>query len=134
MSSSREFLLDTNVIIALIRLDRSVVKRANLELPTAIFTSSVVMHELYYGASRSARVAENLAHLGNVGLQVLNLDPADARVAAEIRVDLERRGTPIGAYDVLIAGQALARDFTLVTRNTREFARVEGLRVENWEG
>jgi tRNA(fMet)-specific endonuclease VapC len=127
------FLLDTNVIIALIRLDRSVVKRANLELPTAIFTSSLVMHELYYGAAKSARVADNLTHLENVGLQVVEFDASDAKAAAQTRVNLERRGTPIGPYDVLIAGQALARDLTLVTRNIREFARVDGLRVENWE-
>lgn len=57
----------------------------------------------------------------------------DAFRAGEIRAYLQSRGTPIGAYDVLIAGQALARDLTLVTRNIGEFARVDGLRVENWE-
>lgn len=127
------FLLDTNAVIALIRLDRAVVKRANLELPTAIFTSSIVMHELYYGAVRSARVAENLANVAGIGLQILEFGMADARVAAETRVGLEKRGAPIGPLDTLLAGQALARDLTLVTRNTREFSRVDGLRVENWE-
>ena len=60
-------------------------------------------------------------------------DDVDARVAAEIRAVLRRAGTPIGPYDNLIAGQALARDLTLVTRNIREFERVQGLRLENWE-
>ena len=127
------FLLDTNVVIALIRLERSVVKRASLERPTDIFTSSLVMDELRYGALKSARVADNLAHLENVGLQVLDFTTSDAIAAAETRLDLERRGTPIGPIDTLIAGQALARDLTVVTRNTREFLRVPDLRVENWE-
>ena len=127
------FLLDTNVVIALIRLERSVVKRANLERPTDIFTSSLVMHELRYGALKSARVADNLAHLENVGLQVLDFTTSDGIAAAETRLNLERRGTPIGPIDTLIAGQALARDLTVVTRNTREFLRVPDLRVENWE-
>ena len=126
-------LLDTNVVIAMIRLEKSVVKAANLHSPLDIFTSSMVMHELYYGISKSARTAENLQHLSEIGLQVLDFDASDARVAAEVRVFLERRGTPIGPIDTLIAGQALARDLILVTRNTREFSRVDGLRVENWE-
>ena len=59
-------------------------------------------------------------------------DPEDARAAAEIRADLKRKGTPIGPYDVLIAGQSLARGLTVVTANLREFERVEGLKVEDW--
>lgn len=91
------------------------------------------MFELTYGALKSARAAENLKVLGDIGMQALDITTDDARAAGQIRYQLEHSGTPIGAYDVLIAGQALARDLTLVTRNTREFARVDGLRVENWE-
>ncbi len=127
------YLLDTNVVIALIRLNRAVVKQVNSRSPADVFTSSIVMHELYYGALKSARVTDNLGHIANVGLQVLDLNADDGRTAAELRLRLERIGTPIGPYDTLLAGQALARDLTLVTRNTREFSRVEGLRVENWE-
>lgn len=127
------FLLDTNVVIAMIRLDRRVVKRANAHSPADVFTSSIVLHELFYGALKSARVKDNLAHIENIGLQVLDLTRDDCRRAAELRTSLERRGTPIGPYDTLLAGQALARGLVLVTRNIREFARVEGLAVENWE-
>ena len=56
----------------------------------------------------------------------------DAGSAAVVRARLERKGTPIGPYDVLLAGQALARDLTLVTNNTREFRRVKGLKLEDW--
>ena len=60
-------------------------------------------------------------------------DGGDARCAAEIRAVLNAAGTPIGSYDILIAGQAVARELTLVTHNTREFSRVQGLRIEDWE-
>ena len=65
---------------------------------------------------------------------MIDFTVADARKAGEIRAVLAAAGTPIGPYDVLIAGQALARDVTLVIRNVREFSRVPGLRVEDWEG
>lgn len=61
------------------------------------------------------------------------LDADDARQAAEIRATLASEGRPIGPYDLLIAGQARAKELTVVTRNLGEFARVPGLRVENWE-
>jgi len=63
---------------------------------------------------------------------LLDYTEKDAQAAAEIRADLERRGKRIGEYDTLIAGQALARNMILVTANTREFARVKGLTVEDW--
>ncbi len=63
---------------------------------------------------------------------MLDLDREDARAAGEIRAALARQGTPIGPYDVLIAGQAKARALTLVTGNLAEFQRVEGLRIEDW--
>lgn len=127
------FLLDTNAVVALMRLDPVVVKRANRHRAGELAASSLVMFELFFGAYKSSRVAANLRVVSDVGLVVLDFAEQDARVAAEVRYQLEGRGTPIGPYDTLIAGQALARDLTLVTRNTREFERVGGLRVENWE-
>lgn len=102
--------------------------------PGSLAVSAVVAHELWYGAYRSQRVAFNLETLRLlfVDLPILDLDREDARVAGEIRADLRRRGTPIGPYDVLIAGQAKARDLTLVTNNTGEFSRVAGLRIDDW--
>ncbi len=65
-------------------------------------------------------------------LTVVDFTSDDARMAGAIRADLARAGTPIGPYDVLIAGQARVRDLCLVTNNTREFGRVSGLRLEDW--
>ena len=68
-----------------------------------------------------------------MSFQLVNFDNEDARCAGEIRATLAARGTPIGPYDTLIAGQAQARGLILVIHNTREFNRVEGLRIEDWE-
>ena len=101
--------------------------------PADVAVSLVVMHELFYGAHRSARASENLARVHALRFPVLDLDQGDAEAAGRIRADLAAKGTPIGPYDVLIAGQGLARDLTVVTRNVTEFGRVIGLRFENWE-
>jgi tRNA(fMet)-specific endonuclease VapC len=88
---------------------------------------------LFYGAFKSRRAAQNLALIDALQFEVLEFDKEDARQAGEIRALLASEGTPIGPYDVLIAGQALAREMILVTRNTQEFGRVIGLQIEDWQ-
>ena len=128
------FLLDTNAVIALLKTNDSAVRRRIREnSPKDVFISTVVMFELYYGACRSARVQRNLELLENILLPKLEFDSGDAMAAGQIRAILAEAGTPIGPYDVLIAGQALSRGICLVTRNTREFQRVAGLQVTDWE-
>jgi tRNA(fMet)-specific endonuclease VapC len=127
------FLLDANAMIGL--LNRSSAKlEANVrEHPASeIGISAIVIHELYYGAFKSQRVDENLERLGLVRLETVSLDREDAVAAGKIRAALKKAGTPIGPYDFLIAGQALARGLTLVTNNVREFQRIEGLMLEDW--
>lgn len=128
-------LLDTNVLIALLtRRSDALLRRVESAEPGSLAVSSIVVHELYYGAYRSQKVAFNLETLRLLftDLAILDLDCEDARVAGEIRADLARLGTPIGPYDVLIAGQARARNLILITNNTDEFTRVSGLKVEDW--
>lgn len=128
-------LLDTNAVIALVtRRSDALLQRVEAAEPGSLAISSVVTQELYYGAYRSQKVAFNLETLRLLfaDLAILDLDREDARVAGEIRADLARRGTPIGPYDVLIAGQARARNLTLITSNTGEFARVPGLQIQDW--
>jgi tRNA(fMet)-specific endonuclease VapC len=93
-----------------------------------------VVHELYDGAFKSQRGEKNVPRVDGLQFQVLECDQEDARQAGEIRAHLASKGTPIGPYDVLIAGQAKARKLTLVTHNTTEFQRVPGLKVEDWKG
>lgn len=128
-------LLDTNAVISLVaRRSDALLQRVEASEPGSLGVSSVVAHELYFGAYRSEKVAFNLETLRLLftDLAILDFDREDARVAGEIRADLKRRGTPIGPYDTLIAGQAKARGLTLVTNNTGEFSRVAGLMIEDW--
>jgi tRNA(fMet)-specific endonuclease VapC len=96
---------------------------------------TVVLFELWYGVVKSARQKENAEDLATFlagPVKLLVFGEEDAREAGEVRTSLERIGKPIGAYDVLIAGQALARKMTLVTANAKEFGRVKGLVWEDW--
>jgi tRNA(fMet)-specific endonuclease VapC len=92
-----------------------------------------VTHELFYGAFKSRRAAQNVALIDSLQFMVLEFDKEDARGAGEVRALLASRGTPIGPYDMLIAGQAKARNLILVTHNTDEFERVPGLRCDDWQ-
>ncbi len=128
------WLLDTNAIIALRRQPHSPIwERVRQQSPAAIQVSAVVLYELYFGVFKSERVDRNLARLESLGFGILPFDRDDAREAAVIRAHLARLGTPIGPYDLLIAGQARARNLTLVTHNTAEFARVPDLKMADWE-
>ena len=128
------FLLDTNIVSDLVRhpQGRAATKIAELG-EDAVATSIIVAAELRYGAAKkgSARLASQLETILGV-LEVIPFEaPADATYG-NARVALEAAGTPIGGNDLLIAAQALALDMVVVTNNEREFARVDGLRVENW--
>jgi tRNA(fMet)-specific endonuclease VapC len=132
------YILDTNICIALINGSSSQVRRRYLQatdrgpLPA---TSSIVAHELWYGVAKSERVPQNAKRLATFlsgAVSVLDYSEHGAEVAGEIRAELECRGQRIGEYDTLIAGQAFSRNLILVTANTREFARVKSLLVENW--
>lgn len=96
--------------------------------------SSIVLTELLYGAEKSENPTKSLAVVEGMAarLEVLDFDAHAAAHAAEIRADLAKQGTPIGHYDVLIAGHARSRGLILVSNNLREFERVDGLRLENW--
>ena len=129
-------LLDTNVCIAVMRGHALIVDRMAYELSVeTLFISSISFLELIYGVHRGTRPMEErekiMQFVGN-GLQVIDFTMADAEIAGDVRGDLAARGVPIGNFDLLIAGQALARGMILVTANTREFERVRGLFVQDW--
>ena len=126
-------MLDTNAVIGLLGGNAGVLAGVRRHLPRDFAIPAVAAHELFYGAYRSARQSQNLALLDGLRLAVLEFDKEDARQAGEIRAALAAAGTPIGPYDVLIAGQALARGLVLVTHNVGEFSRVGGLLIEDWQ-
>lgn len=127
-----KYLLDTNAVIAMLKGEPSMLARLRTYLPSDFGLPSIVTHELFYGAYRSQRTAANLARIEALQFEVVEFDAEDAQHAGEIRAQLAAAGTPIGPYDVLIAGQARARQLVLVTHNVREFSRVAGLAVEDW--
>ena len=128
------FLFDTNIVSDLIRKPQGRVMawiRAVGE--DAVGTSIVVAAELRYGARKrgSVRLSAQLDAILDV-LEIYPFEsPADA-IYGDIRVQLEKKGTPIGGNDLLIAAHALALNCTLVTNNQREFIRIEGLDLRNW--
>ena len=90
--------------------------------------------ELVYGVEKSKEIEKNklalMLLLANI--EILNFDAAAAESYGKIRADLERQGTPIGSLDMMIAGHARSLGYTVVTNNTREFSRVQELKLENW--
>jgi tRNA(fMet)-specific endonuclease VapC len=130
--------LDTNAVIAVLN-DRASAVRARIDaaigLGNTLAISSIVLFELRYGAAKSARPERNAQRIADFlsgPIEVLPFDSADAEEAGDIRAALERAGTPIGPYDILVAAQARRRDGLLVTANEREFARVPRLKFEDW--
>jgi tRNA(fMet)-specific endonuclease VapC len=132
------YLLDTNACIAVMNRKPTAL-RARLERALArdagLFVSAIAAFELWYGVAKSTHQETNAQRVeaffaGPVNL--LPFDDEDARSAGKIRAALEAAGKSIGAYDLLIAGQALRRNLTLVTANVREFKRIEGLVWEDW--
>ena len=95
---------------------------------------SVVLYELFYGAEKSQRREHNIANIQTFvsELEIVPFDTKAAELAGKIRFDLEKRGQPIGGYDLMIAATALANNGVVVTNNTREFSRVNGLSLEDW--
>ena len=130
------FLPDTNVWIRFLNPGENRVKKRFLSAdPSTICLCSVVKAELFFGALKSTRIKENLGLLDELfaNFESVFFDDDAARKYGEIRSDLARKGTPIGPNDLMIASIASVHEAVLVTHNTREFERVTGLKVEDWE-
>lgn len=132
------YLLDTNVCIALINGEPLPVRlhfKKALDSGHELFVSSVVMFELWYGVRKSVHRQSNTERLEKFlsgPIKELPFGADDAQRAGLLRADLESIGRPIGAYDLLIAGQALQQKMILVTANLKEFSRIKGLTCEHW--
>ena len=129
------YLLDTNVWVDYLHQDHPIVTaRLHAADPDDVVLSTVVLAELRYGADKSRHPERNhavLDHLSDEAI-LLDFDEAAASAFGALRATLERHGTPIGPYDMLIAAQALSRDLVLVTDNFGEFSRISRLKLENW--
>ncbi|RKR06720.1 tRNA(fMet)-specific endonuclease VapC [Kushneria sinocarnis] len=128
------YMLDTNICIYVIRNRPPALRATFNENAARLCISSVTLAELSYGAEKSAKPAHNLSVVENftARLAVLDFNDAAASHFGQIRAGLERAGTPIGAFDLMIAAHARSQGLTVVTNNEREFDRVPGLIVANW--
>ena len=129
------YLLDTNVCIAVMRNHPRVVARLTQLAPADCLISTISAFELLTGVAKCAQPANERRKVECL-LQVVSIctfDAAAAEQSAQLRGQLETRGLTIGPYDLLLAGTALSLGAVLVTANTREFSRVSGLELEDWE-
>lgn len=129
------YMLDTNICIyAIKRKPEQVFTRIKENLGNGLCISSITLAELEHGIAKSDYPEKNRASLTKF-LTILNVLPFDegaAREYGKICAFLQKKGTPIGTMDVLIAGHARSKDYTIVTNNVREFERMAGLKIENW--
>lgn len=128
------FMLDTNICIQIMNHANSRMLARLIEHEGAMCISTIVAAELRFGAAKSAAKKKNQHFLAEflAPLEVIPFDEDAAESYGDLRAMLEKSGRPIGPLDTLIAGHALSLNATLVTNNTREFKRVQGLRLENW--
>ena len=130
------YLLDTNICIRLLNeRQHGIEQHFRSHTPSEIALCSIVKAELLFGARYSRRVSENLQRLKRFFAPLTSLDFDDrcAEEYAQIRADLTAQGKIIGPNDMLIAAVARANNATLVTHNVREFSRIVGLKIEDWE-
>ena len=129
------YLLDTCVVSDFVKGQPNVLARIKATPPNLIAVSTLTRMEVDYGLSLNPARARTLGATLEAffsAISTLPFELADARAAAAVRAALKPLGTPIGAYDVLIAGTGIVRGLTVVTSNTAEFARVSGLQIEDW--
>lgn len=130
-----KYMLDTNICIHVIKhKPASVLAQFQQHTPQDMCISSITLAELEYGVEKSSYPEKNRVALTMFlsGITVLPFDDAAAIEYGRIRADLEKKGTPIGPNDMLIAAHAKSHRLPIITNNTREFDRVDDLKVENW--
>ena len=130
-----DYLLDTNICIYLIKKQPlKVLEKFRTLVPGTVAISAITHAELQYGIMKSSRPEKNSKALDRflTPLAILDFDYQAAIEYGEIRATLEKKGTPIGPLDTLIAAHALSLNLTLVTNNEKEFSRISDLRIENW--
>lgn len=130
------YMLDTNICIYLMKSRPFGLRERFDERTGQLCVSTITLGELHYGAEKSSRRDRNIEAI-EAFIARLDVLPYSAKAAmhfGQLRADLTRKGTPVGPFDMLIGAHARSEGLVLVTNNTREFARMPGLRVENWVG
>jgi tRNA(fMet)-specific endonuclease VapC len=129
-----KYVLDTNTLIYFFKGLGRVARNLLSKSPGEIAIPAIVLYELGVGVGKSQSPQKRIMQLQEF-VSLIHIIPfgyAEAKCAAGIRVKLEKKGVPVGPYDILIAASALANNWTLITHNREEFARIEGLKIEDW--
>lgn len=129
------YMLDTNICIYVIKhKPEKFFDELKKHDPAEMCISSITYAELAHGVEKSAAVEKNRLALSLLlaNIEILDFNVDAANCYGKIRADLEKKGTPIGPLDMMIAGHAQSLDYTVVTNNVKEFARIGGLKIENW--
>ncbi len=129
------YMLDTNICVYSIkRKPEHVFQKLREHDPEEICISSVTYAELVHGVEKSQKIEKNRIALALLlaNIQILDFDTSAAEAYGKIRADLEKKGIPLGPLDMMIAGHAKSLGYTVVTNNTKEFNRIQGLKIENW--
>jgi tRNA(fMet)-specific endonuclease VapC len=130
---NRRFMLDTDTVSFVLRGEGRAAENLTARTPSEVCLSAISLSELRFGAEK--RRSKRLHRLIDVFASTVDVVPFDTAAAAafgRIAASLESKGSPIGAFDTLIAAHALSLELTLVTNNTKHFVRVRGLKTENW--
>jgi tRNA(fMet)-specific endonuclease VapC len=128
------YLLDTDIVIYSLKGHGAVKKHLEHSLHLPLKISIITLMELFYGAHKSQKVASNLAKIKRLeeAIEIIPLGRETAEIFAMLKVDLEKAGNPLDDFDLILAACALTHDLILVTNNTKHFARIGGLKLENW--
>lgn len=128
------YMLDTNICIYVMKTYPPQLRQKFNALADQLCISTITLGELHYGAEKSARRSQNLAAIDQFAarLEVLSFGEKAAAHYGQLRAELEKAGTPCGSHDMQIGGHARSEGLILVTNNLREFARMPGVRLENW--
>ena len=128
------YLLDTDIVIYSLKGHSSVKLNLERNRHAALSISVVTLMELYYGAYKSQNVASNLGKIKRIedAIKVISLGRNSAEIFAMLKAELEKAGTPLDDFDLILASCALSRNLILVTNNVKHFKRIQGLKLENW--
>lgn len=130
-----KYLLDTCVVADFVKGDKATLERIKEKSPAALAVSTITVMEIDYGLALNVERAKKIKPIIHdllATIHILEFNQEDAKQAVLLRALLKQQGCPIGSYDILLAGAAFNRKLILVSSNTKEFDRIEGLELENW--
>lgn len=128
------YLLDTDILIYSLKAHKIVQQNLRRHLHDPIRISAVTLMELYYGAYKSQKVANNLAKIKTIEntLEIIPVSRELVEIFGVLKSDLEKVGTPLDDFDLILASTAMSHNLTIVTNNVKHFGRIDGLKMENW--